>query len=126
MNVCVCIILCVCLQALTYSDIASVVYLCKIAPMDTIFAPGRCTVSQRIVLALIQQLAYDLGTQTEDKVKALVCTITAVDVNNAATSKFVPQVMQQVRGNVEAVSPSHPELASQLSLLKMAAQGMIR
>lgn len=56
-------------QALTAADLNLVLYVCETVDPGQVFGQPPCPLSQPVLLSLIQQLASDLGTKTDLKLR---------------------------------------------------------
>ncbi|XP_065174408.1 enhancer of mRNA-decapping protein 4-like [Sycon ciliatum] len=111
------------MDALSASNIGTVVYLCKLLPVETIFpANGQCHLSQQILLSLIQQLSSDLGSDIHIKLNYLSYAVSVLDSTQSITSKYGPRVMQSLCQCIDVIAPSYPELQMQFNLLKTASR----
>lgn len=58
-------------QALTAADLNLVLYVCETVDPAQVFGQPPCPLSQPVLLSLIQQLASDLGTRTDLKLRCV-------------------------------------------------------
>ncbi|CAH2324898.1 enhancer of mRNA-decapping 4 isoform X1 [Pelobates cultripes] len=56
-------------QALTASDLNLILYVCDTVDPQQVFGQEPCPLTQPVLLSLIQQLSFDLGTRTDLKLK---------------------------------------------------------
>ncbi|KAM9301724.1 enhancer of mRNA-decapping protein 4 [Gastrophryne carolinensis] len=84
-------------QALTASDLNLILYVCKTVDSQQVFGQHPCPLTQPVLLSLIQQLSFDLGTQTELKLNYLEEAVLHLDHSDPVTRDHIDSVMTQVR-----------------------------
>ncbi|MEE6499549.1 hypothetical protein FKM82_003494 [Ascaphus truei] len=84
-------------QALTASDLNLILYVCETVDAQQVFGQSPCPLTQPVLLSLIQQLSFDLGTRTELKLNYLDEAVMHLDHSDPVTRDHMGTVMNQVR-----------------------------
>jgi len=120
--------------ALSASDLQIVLFACgKIDPYD-LFNPssgGNTSLTQPIILSLIQQLSQNLTEDTDIKTKYLEESLICIDCNEEVTRTHLPSILQtlneQLAKTIDALSKESPPNKKQIRSLKkvqMASNGL--
>lgn len=109
--------------ALSACDLQVVVKACSMVAPETLFAKQPCPLSQPVLLSLIQQLAFDLTTDVELKIRWLTASTAELNPNDPMIAAHVPTIMKQVYDNVAAVAKNPSASSSQFKLLLLALGG---
>lgn len=97
-------------QALSISDLATVVATCEMVSPAVVFGEHPCPLQQPVLLSLIQQLCADLATSTEIKLKYLEEAVLSLDKENVVTKEHVQVILTQLCQKVEMFltgAPAH-------------------
>ncbi|KAM8945585.1 enhancer of mRNA-decapping protein 4 [Pelodytes ibericus] len=84
-------------QALTASDLNLILYVCDTVDAQQVFGQQPCPLTQPVLLSLIQQLSFDLGTRTDLKLNYLEEAVMHLDHSDPVTRDHMGTVMNQVR-----------------------------
>jgi enhancer of mRNA-decapping protein 4 len=115
-------------QALSANDLSLVVWLCSRVNPSQLFAKSPIPLEQPVILSLIQQLASDLSTNTELKLKYLEEAVLAVERSHGATqdhvSLIIPGLIEKIVAFLKKAPTGSPHIRS-MKMLQMAAKGLI-
>ncbi|XP_053305522.1 enhancer of mRNA-decapping protein 4 isoform X2 [Spea bombifrons] len=84
-------------QALTASDLNLIIYACDTVDPQQVFGQHPCPLTQPVLLSLIQQLSFDLGTRTDLKLNYLEEAVMHLDHSDPVTRDHMGTVMNQVQ-----------------------------
>lgn len=114
-------------QALTASDLNLILYVCETVDSQQVFGQHPCPLTQPVLLSLIQQLSFDLGTRTELKLNYLEEAVMHLDHSDPVTRDHMGSVMTQVRQKLFQflqVEPHNP-LQKPARRLMIMLQGLV-
>ncbi|KAM4722732.1 enhancer of mRNA-decapping protein 4-like [Rhinophrynus dorsalis] len=114
-------------QALTASDLNMILYVCETVDPQQVFGQHPCPLTQPVLLSLIQQLSFDLGTHTELKFNYLEEAVMHLDHSDPVTRDHMGTVMNQVRQKLFQFLQAEPQSALQKAArrLMIMLQGLI-
>ncbi|KAM4614556.1 enhancer of mRNA-decapping protein 4 isoform 2-T2 [Discoglossus pictus] len=113
-------------QALTASDLNLILYVCETVDPQQVFGQHPCPLTQPVLLSLIQQLSFDLGTRTDLKLNYLEDAVMHLDHSDPVTRDHMGTVMNQVRQKLFQFLQSEPHnpLHRPARRLMMMLQGL--
>ncbi|XP_072279188.1 enhancer of mRNA-decapping protein 4 [Pyxicephalus adspersus] len=114
-------------QALTASDLNLILYVCETVDSQQVFGQHPCQLTQPVLLSLIQQLSFDLGSRTELKLNYLEEAVMHLDHSDPVTRDHMGSVMTQVRQKLFQflqVEPHNP-LQKPARRLMIMLQGLV-
>ncbi|XP_004913558.1 enhancer of mRNA-decapping protein 4 isoform X2 [Xenopus tropicalis] len=100
-------------QALTASDLNLILYVCETVDPQQVFGQHPCPLSQPVLLSLIQQLSFDLGSRTEIKLNYLEEAVMHLDHSDPVTRDHMGTVLNQVRQKLFQFLQAEPQNALQ-------------
>jgi len=114
-------------QALSASDSAMALFVCKNSDLSTVLEGERPKLSQPIMLCLMQQLGADLSTDEDLSVKLawLQSMALILDPQNESVAKHIKSVVQQLVTNLQTkMAQSDPALRRHLQMLLQVIRGI--
>lgn len=114
-------------QALSASDSAMALFVCKNSDLSTVLEGERPKLSQPIMLCLMQQLGADLSTDEDLSVKLawLQSMALILDPQNESVAKHIKGVVQQLVTNLQTkMAQCDPALRRHLQMLLQVIRGI--
>ncbi|XP_053571881.1 enhancer of mRNA-decapping protein 4 [Bombina bombina] len=114
-------------QALTASDLNLILYVCETVDPQQVFGQHPCPLTQPVLLSLIQQLSFDLGSRTQLKLNYLEDAVMHLDHSDPVTRDHMGTVMNQVRQKLFQFLQAEPHnpLHRPARRLMMMLQGLV-
>lgn len=111
-------------QALLANDLNLVEYTIDKADIQLVFNP--CSLDQKVILSLIQQITADMTCHTDIKQKYLSEAILSLDFRDSITKDHAPKILKEVCEKCQQFLSNQPSshLASSVKMLLMAAKGV--
>lgn len=111
-------------QALLANDLTLVEYTIDKCDIQLVFNP--CSLDQKILLSLIQQITADMSCHTEIKQKYLSEAILSLDFRDPITKDHGPKILKEVCEKCQQFLSNQPSsnLASNVKMILMAAKGI--
>lgn len=114
-------------QALSATDLNLVLYVCETIDSQQVFGQHPCSLSQPVLLSLIQQLSSNLTTRSELKISYLEDALMNLDHSDPLTRDHMASVLAQVRPKLFAFLQQDPSsaLSKRARRLMMMLQGLV-
>ncbi|XP_071059553.1 enhancer of mRNA-decapping protein 4 isoform X2 [Pseudochaenichthys georgianus] len=114
-------------QALSATDLNLVLYVCETIDSQQVFGQHPCTLSQPVLLSLIQQLSSNLTTRSELKISYLEDAVMNLDHGDPLTRDHMSSVLAQVRPKLFTFlqQDPHSPLSKRARRLMMMLQGLV-
>ncbi|OCT82169.1 enhancer of mRNA-decapping protein 4-like isoform X2 [Xenopus laevis] len=100
-------------QALTASDLNLILYVCETVDPQQVFGQHPCPLTQPVLLSLIQQLSFDIGSRTEIKLNYVEEAVMHLDHSDPVTRDHMGTVLSQVRQKLYQFMQAEPQNALQ-------------
>ncbi|XP_039765204.1 enhancer of mRNA-decapping protein 4-like [Pararge aegeria] len=113
-------------EALSYCNLSLVMGACRAVDPAAVFNP--CSLSQSVLLSLVQQLATDMVHETQLKCRYLEEALINLDVSDQVTRAHLPLVVGEVRKHLSKFVRAYPHHVAnrRISLIIMAADNLIK
>jgi len=92
-------------MALSAANLSLVVWLCGIVEPSSVFGAHPVRINQPVLLSLIQQLGYDLSSDTTLKLRWLQQAILCLDPRDLSVASHVPAILARLLANLEEHYP---------------------
>ncbi|EWM24973.1 enhancer of mrna-decapping protein 4 [Nannochloropsis gaditana] len=118
-------------SVLSSQDLDLLLWLCSEAPKDDIFDSEPPMLSQPTMFCLLQQLTFQLGKHTAQKLEWMQELVLAVDPKDAVIGSYLGEVCPELIRNFNEAAPEvaalgHPQLVKDFKMVQKAIQNLAR